>query len=396
MNCPEEDSGKVVLCVSCFAPVKVPGKGAPVKNENKLILNMDEGRLTGDFDFLGLGAQAPKATVSQLTPPAPPVQAKDPDKALANTALGVLRLNNWECKEDDDYRSFTVTVKIRSQKNNVLHSENYRVTADNGLLVIEVPVLALAPEPANALQLLMVLNDLNMFAVGGVLLLTTQGIVMRHAMIPHSQQDGYFNVKMLQHCLRQIEFDRRRARTVLQPLAEFKDYDPFAAEAAFKTAIAPGPVSVLSPKELLELAIAAGYSVHSDPRHLCIARPPAKADLSKVHLVSQNGHVRGTVSVGVITSAKYVFSRCPARIRQSVEGSTDWPSGKIDQLYWLLNTLNHVSGVIKFVAMDKRIVATATHFPTDRQMDTNQFTVMANALIECAEASASHGQSPSA
>ena len=337
-------------------------------------------------DFLGLGAMAPKATASQLTPPAPPVQAKDPDKALANTALGVLRLNNWNCKEDDDYRSFVLTINIRSASQGVIGTEHYRITAENGLLILEVPVLDLPSPAPNAAMLLMVIAELNTFSVGAALLLTTEGVVMRHPMIPHAQQDGYFNVKMLQQCLRQIEHDRRRARTILQPIVESKPYDPFAAEAAYKNPVAPAPIAAMTPKELIDLAMEAGFSVHSDSRFISISRAPAKPELSKVHLLTTQGHLRGIVNVGVTTTARYVISRCPATVRHGLEGTADWPSGKMEQLYWVLNTLNHTSGLLRFVAMDKKIAAIAIHFPTDYAMDANQFKVFANTLIDCAEA----------
>jgi hypothetical protein len=381
IDCPESDAGKRVLCQHCLQPIQVP---AVLSVDSMLIdaSKVDHARAARNDFFapdLSVGRQL---SCSETTPAAKPTQAKDPDKALTNVALGLFRLNNWPCEEEDGYKSFKLTVKFRSPNRGLMSTDVYRVRAENGLLIIESMILDLPELPG--VPLLEMLNEINQRAVSSVFELSPEGIVMRHTMIPRTREEGYFSARMILQTIRQMFHDRTHALSLLRQVVETKAIEPLGIASAFAQPIAPCPVPSFNQSQLADIVGFAGFHALNDGKHVLVSRQIKVADRDSVRLVACPGYICGWMSMGNASRGQYAWTHFPKKLRNLfAKGSTS--SGKLNQLYEHLNTLNHDARLLRFTAARGEIMAMATLFPTDLPPTVDQFKVFADSLLTFSE-----------
>lgn len=389
VECPETDAGKTVLCGSCLKPLRVPSLG----EGSKLELESEEAATRrGRDDFLLGPANAnPAAQRSLATPPAPPTQAKDPDKALVNVALGIFRLNNWPCQEELGYRAFAARVKFHSQQLAVTTVDNYRVLAARGILTLESPVLELPDLPG--VPILETLNEINQRSVSSTFALTPAGVVMRHAVLPRARDEGFLSGAMILQTLRQMNHDRRHALSLLRTVVESGALDPVEVVRAFAQPLAPCLVRSPSLDEAAELAAFAGFQVQRLNGQLAVSRNGNGTAARAVHVAACPGLLRGWVVVGEPSPVLGTWTFIPPTLRGLCENIRVL-NGNDNQLLAQLNALNADAGLLRFVSVKRQAVATATCFPTDRAISPSQFRAFADALLDCAEHSVAAAPRP--
>ena len=316
---------------------------------------------------------------SLTTPPAPPVQPKDADKALVNTALGTFRLNGWLCQEDQEYRSFVVSVKVRSQQRGVLSTENFRVYAENGVLYFDQLALDLPFSAIGGLPIMETLNEINQRSVSSVFMLGTSGIAIRHAMIPRGKEDGYFSAAMLVQTLRQMYHDRRNGLSLLRQVMESRMLDPLFIARAFANPVLPTPAGGLTLEQAENLANFAGFITINDGRQLYLSRDKMPPDRCPVRVNCGSGMLRGHTVIGDVQNGKFSWKFMPSRLRSLIK--TDSAS----KIHERLNALNLRHSPVRYVAARKSLVAMSMAFATDQDITVEQFKQFASALLEHSE-----------
>ena len=317
------------------------------------------------------------------TPAAPPVEPKDADKGLVNIALGTLRLNGWYCHADESYRSFVMTVKIRTPRRGVIATDTFRVFADNGVLYFEQIVLELPLTAVMQMPILEALNQINQRSISSVFVLQEHGVAMRHALIPRTKQEGCFSVAMMIQTMRQMYHDRRNALSLLRAVVEScGTLDPLAISRAFATPAAPGPLTSLNLLEAENLANFAGFFTINDGRQVFLARQRVPPQLCPVRLTCGPGFLKGEVTIGEIKNGKQHWTAMPSRLQNLLKHNS---AAKSMDMYQQINAINYRPGLLRIVAVMKSIVAMGMTFPTDQDMSVEQFKVFGNMLLSYAE-----------
>ena len=320
---------------------------------------------------------------SLTTPAAPPVQPKDPDKALVNTALGTLRLNGWYCQPDPSYKSFVMTVKIRTPRRGVIATDSFRVFADNGLLYFEQVVLDLPLTAVTQMPILETLNQINQRSVSSVFVLQEAGIAMRHGMIPRTAQEGRFSVAMMVQTMRQMYHDRRNALSLLRTVVEnCGTLDPLAISRAFSTPAAPGPLTSLNLYEAENLANFAGFVTINDGKQVFLSRDKQPPENCKVRLTCGAGFLRGEVVIGQVRNGKHAWTAMPTRLQKMIKANS---AVKSMELYQQINAINYRPGLLRVVTSLKTISALNMVFPTDQDMSVEQFKIFGTQLLNYAD-----------
>ncbi|HYF51207.1 MAG TPA: hypothetical protein VEJ63_17460, partial [Planctomycetota bacterium] len=282
---PETSNGKTEHCPICNQALAI--SNVILSLPDKIEMNGDDHdlrRMTRENEFADAASSPPRpaVSVSALTPAAPLLPPKDPDKALANTALGMLRLQNWPCTEEPGYRSFKMTVRFKSPTRGVVANDEFRVFADNGLLFFEQLVLEVPDLPG--IPLLETLNEINQYSVAATFFLKADGVYMRHAIIPRAKEDSVFSVRTLLQSLRQMYHDRRHALSLLRQVVETAVLEPMVVARAFAYPLTPGNVSCGTLEDLADLARFSGYCVNKDSRQVFLSRDSMQPDRCPVRL----------------------------------------------------------------------------------------------------------------
>ncbi len=341
------------------------------------------GRATPD-PFAGVSFfEDVRTSPSLSTPAAPPVQPKDPDKALVNTALGTLRLNGWYCQADPSYKSFVMTVKIRTPRRGVIATDTFRVFADNGLLYFEQLVLDLPLTAVTQMPILETLNQINQRSLSSVFILQETGVAMRHALIPRTPQEGLFSVAMMVQTMRQMYHDRRNALSLLRTVVEnCGTLDPLAISRAFSSPAAPGPLTSLNLYEAENLANFAGFVTINDGRVVHLSREKMPPDQCRVKLTCGQGHLRGEVLIGHVRNGKHAWTSMPTRLQKLIKAN---PSVRSMELFQQINSINYRPGLMRIITSLKTISAISMVFPTDQDMSVEQFKIFGTTLLNYAE-----------
>lgn len=397
MDCPDTDAGSKVLCKLCFHNNVVPSAHPSWDNLELDGGDVGERAARGD-DLLSATAhernqeakaQAEAEDIKQIfftsenTPPAPPTQPKDPDKALTNVAIGIFRLKNWPCQEEPGYKAFRAKVKFHSAQLGVTSIDDYRVYASKGLLMLETPVIELPPLPG--VPLLETINEINQRSISSVFYLDTQGVMMRHALIPRPREEGFLTAGMLLQTLRQINHDRRHALTLLREAVESKKLDPLAIARAFAQPAAASTVRSHSLEEIADLASFAGLHTNTVSGQITISKEVAAPDKCPVRVAALPGFMRGWVTLGEASRSASTWNFIPMSFRELLKSGR----GKPAQILEHINEMNKKAELLRFTYTKRQMVASAAVFPTDAPMSVEQFKVFADLLLIFAAANAS-------
>lgn len=377
MECPDTVCGKNILCHLCTRPVYVPTQ-TPIPDKIELETPPLNVQHIDTEAIFARGSGAAPQSPSVATPAAAPTQAKDPDKALTNVALGMLRLQNWPCQEEPGYRSFKMTVRFKTPTRGVVATDSFRVFAEGGILFIEQLVLELPPLPGT--PLLEAINEINLRSVSSVFWLCKEGVMMRQALIPRSVDDGFFTSRMLMQALRQMYHDRRHALSLLRQVVETRIVDPIVVATAFEHALAPNNIAGLWLDQLADLASFGGYHVHRDEKQIYLSREAVPPERCPLRMTANSGFIRGWVMLGDVVNGKDVWTFVPPKLRTLIKGKP--ASTKNAELYERINTLNQTRGLLRFVVAMRSIAAVAQAFPTDQNITIEQLTTFVDTLLE--------------
>ena len=382
------------MCEVCLKVIQVTFTPA-LKFPEKIELedsDDEDARCTRDGFQAVSFKEAPAAYCSRETPAATPTLPKDSDKALTNVALGIFKINNWPCQEERGYRSFVARVKFRSPQLGVTTTDNFNVSAEQGLLILQSPVLDL-PDKVSA-TVLDTLNEINQRSVSSVFIQNGQGIVMRHALIPLQPQEGYLNGAMLLQTLRQMNHDRRHALSLLRQAVENGKLDPLGIARAFAQPMAPSRVQNQTIDQLVDVAALAGFVAFNNGGQLTLSREQISPDKCRVRISVCPGFIRGSIMLGERNGGNYTWRFVPPRIRALLPIDKSNESGRLAQLYEQCNQLNEHANLVRIVSTQKHVVATSTFFPVDQPISIDQFKVYGEALLQFAESDNRIGHSP--
>ena len=373
MDVPVTDAGQTVLCKVCCRPVKVP-ELSDVEIEGE-----EAEREACELPL----KPAPAPSVSRNTPAAPPTQPKDPDKALTNVALGIFRLANWPCQEEPGYRAFTARVKFHSIQLGVTSVDAYRVCAEHGLLIIESLVLELPDLPG--VPILETLNEINQRSVSSTFALTPAGVLMRHAVLPRTREDGYFTGAMILQTLRQMNHDRRHALSLLRTVVENGRLEPLEVARAFVQPLAPCALRSHSLDQVADLAAFAGFQVQKLDGQIAVGRNGDGTARAAIHVAACAGYLRGWVKLGEPSPVLGAWTFVPPKLRGLCASIRVLGGNAYHRLLGELNVLNAGADLLRFVSVKQQAVATATCFPTDQVVGLEQFKLFADSLLDCVE-----------
>lgn len=365
---PVTDAGRTVLCGTCCKPVKLP----PLSDIELASTETSSRRSHDDFELHA----APPASPSLTTPAAQPVESKDADKALTNVALGIFRVKKWPCQEEAGYRAFTTKISFHNV-NGASSPDTYRVFAERGLLIIESLVLELPALPG--VPILETLNQVNQRSVAAVFALTPAGVVMRHAVVPRTRAEGYFTGAMILQTLRQMNYDRRHALSLLRTVVESSALDPLEVARVFSQPMAPSALQSHSLEQAADLAEFAGFQVQQLSGQIGVTRNGAT-----VYIGVCPGFMRGWVKLGEPSPVLGAWTFIPPKLR-GLCANIHVLGNDENRLLEQLNALNAKASLLRFVYVKRQAVATATAFPTDEIMTVDQFKVFAGALLDCAQ-----------
>ena len=396
MDCPDSDAGRKVLCKLCFHNNLVPS--AHPSWDNLELDGAETGeRVTRGDDLLcatthernlDAKAQADANDIKQIffasedTPPAPPTQPKDPDKALTNVAIGIFRLKNWPCQEEPGYKAFRAKVKFHSAQLGVTSIDDYRVYATKGLLMLETPVIDLPP--MQGVPLLETINEINQRSVSSVFYLEANGVMMRHALIPRPREEGFLTAAMLLQTLRQINHDRRHALTLLREAVESKRLDPLAIARAFAQPCAASAVKSHSLDQINDLANFAGLQTNMLAGQITLNKEVAAPDKCPVRVAALPGFMRGWVTLGDAARSASTWSFIPTSFRDLLKSGRGKPSQILEEI----NEMNKKAELLRFTYTKRQLVASAAVFPTDAPTSVEQFKVFSEMLLVFAAANA--------
>ena len=335
-----------------------------------------------EFADAAISPPRPAVSVSALTPAAPVLPPKDPDKALANVALGMLRLQNWPCQEEDGYRSFKMQVRFKTPTRGVVANDEFRVFAENGVLFFEQLVLELPELPG--VPLLEAINEINQYSVAATFFLKADGVYMRHALIPRAKEDTVFSVKTLLQSLRQMYHDRRHALSLLRQVVETGVLEPVVVARAFAFPLTPGNVSCGTLEDLSDLARFSGYCVSKDSRQVYLSRDSIQPDRCPVRLTINDGYIRGFVTMGDCFNGKHHWTLVPPQLRDFIRGALSQTFGGNDtaEIYQRLNLMNQQPGLSRYIVSMRSIFAVAHAVPTDMWLTVEQFKILAERLLD--------------
>jgi hypothetical protein len=290
-----------------------------------------------------------------------------------------LRLNGWFCQEDQEYRSFVVSVKVRSAQRGILSSENFRVYAENGVLFFDHLALDLPLSAIGQIPIMETLNEINQRSVSSVFILGTHGIVIRHAMVPRTKDEGYFSSAMLVHTLRQMYHDRRNGISLIRQVMETRVLDPLAIARAFSNPLLPTPAGGLTLDQADNLANFAGFMTISDGQKLYVSKEKMPPDRCPLRVNCGSGILRAHTVLSDIQNGKFSWKFVPSRLRSFMRGDT------ASKIHDRLNALNSRPSVVRYVVARRALVALCMAFPTDQDITIDQFKLLAGALFEHAD-----------
>ncbi len=388
MECPTADAGSKVLCKLCFHNNVVPS--AHPAWDNLELDGVESERACRGDDVLSASAhernraQANADAMTKIfyasedTPPAPPTQPKDPDKALTGVAIGIFRMKNWPCQEEPGYKAFRAKVKFHSAQLNVTSIDDYRVSAAHGLLMLETPAVELPP--LTNVPLLEMINEINQRSISSVFFLTEQGVMMRHALIPMPREDGFLTSGMILQTLRQINHDRRHALSLLREAVECKKLDPLAIARAFAEPAAACAVKSDTLEQTADLAGFAGLHTNRLNGQITLSKDIMPADKCAVHMAALPGFVRGWATLDESSRGGAAWNVIPSAFREMLNKVGTKPYKILEQL----NEMNRKAELVRFTYTKRKVVASAALFPTDAPTSVEQFKVFAEALLHFA------------
>jgi hypothetical protein len=345
-------------------------KVSPPTDEIVLESEVDNSRRGANDPFAGFKFDGPGMSRQRVeAPAAPPVEPKDPDKALTNIALGILRFNGWPCQEGSDYRSFVMDVQFRTPKRGVIATDRFCVWADQGVLYFEQPVLDLPTLPEDT-PLLEALNQINLHSVGSMFTFIDNCVSMRHVMIPRSKTEGYMTSAMIVQTIRQMFYDRRCALSLLRQVVETRQLDPLCVAKTYQRAVAPAPIASLTLSQAENLANFAGYHTQNDGKQIFLSRSIMPRQMCPVRLIPCSGFLRGETTIGEVRTGM------SARLKELIKGR------KSQVVYEHLNNMNLDPNPLRYVSSMKSVIAMSTFFPTDKDMTVEQFRIFAETLLE--------------
>lgn len=318
-------------------------------------------------------------------PAAEPVAPKDPDKALANVALGLLRLNGWPCQEEPGYRSFKVTVKYRSAARGVIDTDQIHIFAQNGLLYFEQVVLELPSLPG--IPILEAINEINQRSLSSVFVVCSAGVLQRHALVPRSPDDGFFSAKMITLTIRQMYHDRRHALSFLRQVVETGKIEPMVVRRTFAQPAAPNALPSLDQEGLIDLAEFASFVAHRNGPAVLLDRQLRQPEKCPVLLTAHSTHILAQIVVGHVGNVQSLWKYVPAKVRQRFSEAAGFLNP--NDLLRRVNLANREPGLLRFVVVDRSIVAQAVLYPIDDAITVEQFRTFADQLLQTSNAASS-------
>jgi hypothetical protein len=324
-------------------------------------------------------AGLPLQRASEFIPAAPPIEHRDPNRALVSTALGLFHLHGWPCQELSGYRAFMVEVAFQDPESGQQERCPVRVSARNRLLVFDTILMPLPPQPWFPLR--EALNAANALGEGSVFALIEQGVLQRHLLVPRAQSQGCFAAETLMETLQRVNHDRRRLLSVIKPTIQSGKFDPAAMEAAFASPEPPGE-PWLSRAQLHDLSSLAGFSIEAQGETLYLSRGGG----APIALTLQENFLRGVAMLNPAILGRWLSD---GESFLSSVFHKKWTAPKLDKLelgtvFSRLNALNEGATLLRYYWANRQLQAAAVLVLNSPDLTLEEFQPWADLLHRCA------------